>query len=677
MLLAMVAAFFAATAAGADEPSPLTIDVLAPGQPPARDVVQASREHYIALGASLEVHPQPPSRLHIGPQWVRLTLAGDAPSGQRWYLRASKLRHAVLFTQGMSGWLSQEAGVDVPYVARAVPSVLPTFEVVSDALARGPAYLRIDDSAPVRLVLFSSDRFERVDRSRLAFFGLFFGILIAVGLYHILMFALLRNLELLAYAVYVAALLAEELVRTGYAAAFLWPGASPDYVAVSSLTFAFLAVASFWFFTTFLQMRARAPRSYRAIAVLTGVVVAMTLGGGFLRGPGVITGIQLLSLVTLLAVLIVAINLTRKGDRAAAYFIVAFSGVLGGTVLYVAGGLLAPASAAVDVGFEIGTAFEAIALALGVADRIKRANEERDRAQQRVIEETRSLNVAYARFVPRTFLELLGKSDVREVALGDQVQREMTVLFSDIRSFTSLSEKMTPRETFDFINAYLERVGPIVREHDGVIDKYIGDAIMGLFSRGADDGLRCAIEVQREVVAFNAERSARGQDPIAIGVGLHTGPLMLGTIGEHERMDGTVIADAVNLASRMESLTKRYGAEILLSEDTRNRLVDPTRYAQRYLGRVAVKGKARGVGVYECYAADAPEALDLKTRTSGEFALAVSAFVDGQFKESLASFDAVLSVNRSDRAADYLRARCEELLRSGEAWDGVDHMLTK
>lgn len=510
------------------------------------------------------------------------------------------------------------------------------------------------------------------------FLGLFFGVLIAVGLYHVLMYALLRDRELLAYAVYVAALLAEEFVRTGFSATFLLTG-KPSTL-VSSITFAFLAVASFWFFTSFLQMRERAPRSYRAIEILTAVVVALSLTVGPMGGPRGATLIQLLSLATLFAVFVVAVDQIRKGDRTARYFIIAFAGVLGGAALYVLGKIFWPESPLVKIGFELGTVFEAIALALGIADRIRRANEDRDLAQRRIIEETRSLNVAYARFVPREFLELLGKNDVRDVLLGEAVQREMTVLFSDIRSFTTISEKLTPRENFDFLNAYLERVGPIVRQYRGVIDKYIGDAIMGLFpgpDRDADDALRCGIALQREVAAFDVERAAAALAPIAVGVGLHSGPLMLGTIGESQRMDGTVIADAVNLASRVEGLTKTYRAAILLTEQTRDRLREPQAYQLRHLGRVAVKGKAHGVGLYEAFDADPPRAREAKLGSRQAFEAAVQALGEGCFDEAARSFSAILEVHPEDGAAAYLRRRCEMLVASGEPWDGVDHFATK
>jgi Adenylate cyclase, family 3 (some proteins contain HAMP domain) len=184
------------------------------------------------------------------------------------------------------------------------------------------------------------------------------------------------------------------------------------------------------------------------------------------------------------------------------------------------------------------------------------------------------LNAAYGRFVPHDFLSLLEKPSIIEVKLGEHQEKNMTVLFADIRSFTALSEKMTPPENFDFINSYLGRVSPAIRKNNGFIDKYIGDAVMALFPTCPDDGVRAAIDMQKEVNVYNQQRQENALVPIAIGIGLHAGNLMLGTIGERERMESTVIADAVNLASRLEGLTKVYGSGILVSDAIMARLDD-------------------------------------------------------------------------------------------------------
>jgi class 3 adenylate cyclase len=206
-------------------------------------------------------------------------------------------------------------------------------------------------------------------------------------------------------------------------------------------------------------------------------------------------------------------------------------------------------------------------------------------------------NLSIERFVPRPFLAIVGKPSIVDVELGDNRRHDMSVLFSDIRNFTTLSERMTPDENFAFINAYLERMGPVIRTHNGFIDKYIGDAIMALFET-ADDALKAGLAMLEMLEAFNDGRRATGLPPIAIGIGINSGSLMLGTIGEKNRMDGTVISDAVNLASRVEDLTKVYGMPLLISEYTYQQLVDPKAYDIQPVDVVTVKGKSRPVALY-------------------------------------------------------------------------------
>ncbi len=218
---------------------------------------------------------------------------------------------------------------------------------------------------------------------------------------------------------------------------------------------------------------------------------------------------------------------------------------------------------------------------------------------ERLSDSLLEVNKAYSRFVPLAFLKFLNKKDITEIVLGDQVQREMTILFSDIRSFTQLSEKMTPKDNFDFLNSYMRRMGPIIRKHGGFIDKYLGDGIMALFPSLPDQALEAAMEMLRELENLNQTRLERNYEPIQIGIGLHTGTLMLGTIGEEERMDGTVISDAVNLASRIEGLTKEFHANLLLSEETYKKLKNRRKYSFKKLGKVKVKGKSKSSEVYE------------------------------------------------------------------------------
>jgi adenylate cyclase len=506
------------------------------------------------------------------------------------------------------------------------------------------------------------------------FFGAFFGLISAVAIYHVLMFAILRQPEFLLYGAYLGALAVFQLGREPQYIGVLGIGADGNVLFWWS--FAALALFGYGMFRSFLSLPALQPRLDRVFWLLTCVTSLAALFAPWFS-HGFVTALKVLTLVVLLVAGASVAIAVRERVRVATYFGIAFAGFFLCALCYLAytvfGQRLGFLTYPFSIGVEVGVAFQALTLALGLADRIAAANEERDRAQRQTIEEISTLNVAYARFVPRTFLDLLGKSDVRDVRLGDGVERELTVLFSDVRSFTTISESLSPNETFGFINTLLSRTGPVIREYGGVVDKYVGDAIMALFPGAIDDALRAAIALQRAVDELNAERMHAGDPAIAVGVGLHRGPVMLGTIGEHERMDGTVIADAVNVASRVEGLTKYYGARIMISGDLREQLGDPDAYAMRYLGSVAVKGKARGLDVYEVLDGDEAGRRYAKVSTRETFGAAVQSFRAGAFDAAIAGLESVLAADTGDVAARYLQSRARELALATEPWDGFDH----
>lgn len=258
------------------------------------------------------------------------------------------------------------------------------------------------------------------------------------------------------------------------------------------------------------------------------------------------------------------------------------------------------------------------------------------------------INKAYSRFVPNEFLNLLNRDSIIDIKLGDQQQYEMTVLFSDIRDFTSLSEKMSPKENFDFLNGYLEQIGPIIRSHNGFIDKYIGDAIMALFPSGPDDAIKAAISICQYLEAYNKNRIIDAKPPINIGFGIHTGSMILGTIGELERMESTVISDAVNLGSRLEGLTKIYGVSILASEYSIQKLNHAESFHYRIIDRVRVKGKEQVVSIAEIFDGDSQETLELKQKSKLFFEKGVSAYELNDYKQARYLFEQVCQIYPED-----------------------------
>ncbi|MGD8725940.1 MAG: response regulator [Desulfobacterales bacterium] len=308
--------------------------------------------------------------------------------------------------------------------------------------------------------------------------------------------------------------------------------------------------------------------------------------------------------------------------------------------------------------------------------------EANDRLEERVKERTAQLvqlNTAYERFVPREFLSLLKKESILEVELGDQIAQQMTVLFSDIRGWTTISEDMSAQESFNFINAFLDRVSPVIKAHQGFIDNFQGDGMMALFPQSADDAVRAAIAMHAAVAEYNQDRQQKGFQPIGIGVGLHIGDLMLGIIGHAERMQGTVVADAVNLASRLEGLTRVYGSSISISEPTLKQLKDPDQYKHRFVDKVQVKGKKDPVSVHEVYDGDPPAVIDLKEQTKDEFEQGLGLYYDRKFSEASVKFNQVLEKHPADRAARIYLKRSANYMVNGvpDDWIGVEVLTQK
>jgi class 3 adenylate cyclase len=287
-----------------------------------------------------------------------------------------------------------------------------------------------------------------------------------------------------------------------------------------------------------------------------------------------------------------------------------------------------------------------------------------------VPERIHHLSRAYGRFLPTEFVRLLGCTNVAELKLGDHVERTMTILFSDIRDFTRLSETMTPEQTFRFLNSYLSHMEPIVQAYGGFIDKYIGDAIMGLFP-SADAAVRCTIAMHQTLHTYNEGRARAGYGAIRIGIGLNTGDTMLGTLGGPGRMEGTVIGTAVNLASRIEGVTKRFGATVVISDSTYRALATGSELRTRPLDRIKVKGHSQPLLVHEVFDGD-PEALrHSKAASLKDYQEAIRLYEAHDYTAAQAIFARIETHFPNDPVPPMYRQRCHGFSGAGTKLDDM------
>ncbi|GET39733.1 CHASE2 domain-containing protein [Microseira wollei] len=280
---------------------------------------------------------------------------------------------------------------------------------------------------------------------------------------------------------------------------------------------------------------------------------------------------------------------------------------------------------------------------------------------------------AYGRFVPHEYLDFLSRESIIDVKLGDQVSKEMGIMFSDIRSFTTLSETMTPQEIFNFVNAYLRRVSPEIEKHHGLVVKYIGDGMMAVFPNGADDAVAAGIAKIAKVGEYNQHRQAEGHKPIQIGIGIHLGYIMVGIIGVNNRMQSDALSDTINLTARLEGLTKFYGVSLLISGQVLQKLSHPERYKVRFIDQAIVKGKNEPIEIYEVLDAEVEEVRKLKLQTQLDFDRGLEYYRLGKLEQAQEYFDRVLAINYQDKTAALYLERIEQLFEQGvpDNWDGI------
>ncbi len=563
----------------------------------------------------------------------------------------------------------------------ALPSSLPV-----------PAALLADGHAVVRLVVHQHPWYARtvhhvpiVDAGPLAFDDaraaaaaaeaarlrrhadvelpqLFFAIaLLIASLYHALLWWLRRSLR--AYALYAAflALFAAWSWIVGSASTSIWPAVSAQDLWRWAPGLGALAAGSLFIDFAFLFFRDTAPsrrfRAGQAFVVVTSLLCLVPGSVGFIAAASPVRIVPFL--IVMLAMLGLIAKDAWKGSADARTVVAGFAILFVLALRMLAGvqGLMAPSTYRLDlVGFGCFVGAMAVALA---------------RRYARTLDELDSTNTAIARFVPFKFLSLLQRESVRQVMKGDNVKLNMSVMFCDIRGFTTLAETAGADATFRQINRYLSVMEPEIHREGGYINQYMGDGIMSLFHTSTDHVLRAALGMVKSLYLLNQEREKIGEPPLKIGVGINTGPLMLGTIGGGEQLDSGVIGDAVNLASRVEGMTKMYGVTVLVGEQTVAALPDRSAFHLRELDRVVAKGKREPITIYELLDVDDAASTTALLPRWNE---ALRAYRAGEFDVAAAAFEEFVD----DGPARLLAERCRAFIAAPpKHWTGVLELVSK
>ncbi|MDX1959311.1 MAG: 7TM diverse intracellular signaling domain-containing protein [Leptospiraceae bacterium] len=613
--------------------------------------------------------------------WIRFQIENLQIQNQNWLLEISYpfLDRIDFYSQDKTGKYQVETtGDQFPFSNRKIPNRKFILTVPLSNESTKVYYLRIESkggSNSFPAILYSPEELIDNENSETISIGIFYGVFFALLIYNSILFISIKDKS---YFYYIFQLISSILLFcaiNGLGQMYLWP----NWVWFNNKAFPIfgnIAITSICLFLrNYLSTKINTPIAHKYLKFLIFLCLLNLILSLFIPYQYSIKIILcLLFYSSFLVIWILAKTIFKV--RAARYLAIGWVFMVLGLLTFALKSIgILPENFFTHNSSQIGSIFEMISFSIGLGDKINMLREEKLQTQKKAIEEQKKLITSYARFVPEQLLTFLGKDIITKVSLGDSIQKEMTILFSDIRGFTTISEKLSPSENFGFINSYLEIMGPIIRKHNGFIDKYIGDGIMALFPISPVDSINASIEMLDELHNLNVKRKKKGFGLISIGIGIHTGSQMLGIIGEKERMEGTVISDVVNTASRLEGLTKIYSSALIVSEDVLKNIPDKSKYQNRYLDTVKVKGKDKAVKIFEILNGVSSRIIELKLQTKNLFEEAVQLYYSKQFDASLKIMSHVLEMDPKDKAAKLYIDRCNFYIRNGlnQEIDGIEY----
>ncbi len=628
--------------------------------------------------------------------WVRLEVYNTSDRAQEWVvwdLIKSNFLDAWI-SDPDSGWVHKKSG---DYVAGRERSLnryhLVAFDFTLNAGQRRTIYIKkreINHKAPrLKLRLLQKHLWEIIDMEEaIVAISSFVAILLIMFMYSLMVFFGTWERMYLYYSLYTLSIALFIMVASGPHQLKFNPIFN-EYMLLISLCG--LSIFYFQFGRRFLNLHTLSPRwdsilsKYIILRLIVISAQLVYLAITFNTAHGIMIELSFFLVDAVLSILLF-VPLIRSKSTLAWFFIAGSAVVFVFGLTYLAISILVVEEDPNFIFFFLAIIIEILIFSLGLGYRMKRmerdklqAKEAELQAKEELIEEQRKINSAFGRFVPDKFLSALGYKGILDVQLGDAIEKEVTVFFSDIRAYTTLAEQMTPQENFRFLNAYLGRVGPIIDQHGGFVNQYYGDGIMALFMDSPEHAVKTGIQIQQTLRVYNQERKLKNRLPIRMGIGIHSGPLMMGVIGDTLRMEAGVVSDTVNTASRMEGLTKYYGASILISESSLRKIENPRQFNFRYLGLVQVKGRISPMRIYEFFDGETEVLIDLRLKTQEAFESGITYYYQQQFAAAAEAFTHVLRTNPTDTTAQHYLHTATQLIVEGlpEGWTGVEMMMSK
>lgn len=607
--------------------------------------------------------------------WLRADIRNVTEVQTNWLIELIGLGRSIdqieIFIQEQSGFRSYVSGDTVPFELRPLDHHAVLFPVTLPKGDSVTLYFRVTTNGTLQIpmLLWSESMYAETEHNNMLMDGIFYGILIIMIMYNAFIYLSIRDISYLYYVLYLLSVAFFAASLRGLGFEYFWPD-YPWWNNKSNLFFAELTVMFIVLFAkSFLAIKQHLPVLDKLLKV---VLISLVPGFYLVLFATHYQSATLLSiqfLMTICVVMVAAVMCYRRGFTAARLYLLAWLGMLFMIVLWILNNFHLITSYFLGTyAIQLGAVIQVAMFSFALADRINLMKRQREQALQQKLIETQKLTAlthTFERFVPRQFLSRLADSGTQHIELGKAETDIITILFSDIRDFTHLSEGMSPQELLNFLNAYFNRMDRPIHQSGGFIDKFVGDAILAIFESNhyeeeANNAVKAAIAMQEALKEYNMHRAKVGYPPLDIGVGINTGPVIIGTVGTQDRMDTTVLGDVVNLASRLEKLTKKYQVKIICSSYTLDLLDNNAGTLTRELDYVKVRGKQKAVRIYEIFNSDEDNVRILKQRLLLDYQQGMALYYRRCWEDAAERFQLCLDIFPGDVPSRLYLTRCRD-----------------
>ena len=620
--------------------------------------------------------------------WVKLKLLNYTNLQQKQWVLLVKyptLTVATLYIRQKDGSIKKlYQGNSLPWFKHLVVYRYPIFHLSLDNPSLTDIYIKMKGISGVQAIISVSNlnHFLQSVMIEQTLFGIYYTSLFLIIIFSLRMFFTLNDWNFLRFAIVVLIYGIMMFLYDGIHYQFVdTSGHEAIYKYLFSTIIGLSGLTFVWFTTSFLGIQQHFSKmaiwtSYTLITLGTlQVIVSLSL-------PYNIT-LQINTMLFMFCTFyswVVSIKSWLKGDKDGQMICIALSAIIFASLF------------ASLIGFGFGTSQLVFQYGLHMGSwlcflfltgfsfaKIRKVREAEKEAIHRSLKEYEkriTLSKTFEKFVPKQLLDRINENTL-DITLGQAEQDKISVFFADIRNFTGISEKLSPQELLTFLNFYFERCSRIINQHKGVIDKYIGDALLALFdfphetdNQEAAQAFATAIAIHKKIIKYNPTFQRKYGFDLNIGVGIHSGSVIMGTVGSKMRMDTTILGDAVNIASRLEALTKFYQTFILLSEDTYNLL--ESKEQTRYIDYVVLPGKSRPIKIFQGFITD--QQVEEFYQISKTYHDAIDLYRNQKWQSALELFRNCQKLSQTDSIIKMYLERCQKHITNPSIkWDDIYH----